>query len=270
MKFKKIYLEITNNCNLSCSFCIKNKRPSQNITIENFNIILSKLKPHTDYLYFHVLGEPLMHPQINELIDIATGQGFSINLTTNGYLLSKIKNNNNLRQINISLHSYHPKYQIKLEDYLFNICTSIEPLLKNNTYINLRLWTQTPYTQDIITYLTNTYQTPIDLTAQNIKIKPHLYLNFDQEFIWPDLNNSYYIEKGTCHATTDHLGILVDGTVIPCCLDSQGIIKLGNILKDSLTEILSHPRFINMKTGFSNNQKREELCKHCNFNDRKK
>ncbi|HIS11510.1 MAG TPA: radical SAM protein, partial [Candidatus Onthocola stercoravium] len=68
---KKVYVEITNNCNLDCSFCIKNTRKSMFMSEDNFEVILNKLKNTTSYLYFHVMGEPLLHPLINEFIDIA-------------------------------------------------------------------------------------------------------------------------------------------------------------------------------------------------------
>ena len=115
-KYKKVYIEITNRCNLSCDFCIKNKRKIKDISIEEFENILEKLKPITNYLYFHILGEPLIHPKINELIDIAS-KSFNINITTNGYFIDKIKDNPNIRQINISLHSFDEKYHISLDKY---------------------------------------------------------------------------------------------------------------------------------------------------------
>ena len=65
--FKKIYIEITNNCNLNCSFCIGNKRDKKFIAVEQFKVLLDKLDGFTKYLYFHVMGEPLLHPYINEL-----------------------------------------------------------------------------------------------------------------------------------------------------------------------------------------------------------
>ena len=112
-RFKKIYVEITNSCNLNCEFCIKNKRHKKFISIEEFEKLLSKIKNYTDYLYFHVLGEPLLHPKINELIDIAS-KDFKINITTNGYLIDRIKDNNNINMLNISLHSYDSKYNVSL------------------------------------------------------------------------------------------------------------------------------------------------------------
>lgn len=133
-RFKKIYLEITNACNLSCSFCIKNQRPIKYLTKEDLEIILPKISPYTDYLYFHLLGEPLIHPQINELINMASEQ-FNVQITTNGYLINNIKNNKFIRQLNISLHSFDPLYNISLEKYMSTIFDSIEVLLSNNTYI---------------------------------------------------------------------------------------------------------------------------------------
>ena len=117
VKFKKIYLEITNICNLSCDFCIKNDRKIKILSFDEFKIIIEKIKNYTNYLYFHILGEPLMHHEINKFIDIASNK-FKVNITTNGYFINKIINNKNVRQINISLHSYDEKYGISLDDYL--------------------------------------------------------------------------------------------------------------------------------------------------------
>ena len=260
-KLKKIYLEITNGCNLNCEFCIKNTRKIEYINIENFKLILNKIKKYTDYLYFHVLGEPLLHPNINELIDIAS-KSFNINITTNGYLINNLKTHN-IRQLNISLHSYNDDYNIKLEEYLDNIFNKIDSL--NNTYISLRLWVKNKYNKKIIKYINNRYSLKIKDDVKNYKINNHIFINNFHEFIWPDLNNTYYSEKGTCYALVDHIGILVDGTIIPCCLDSRAIINLGNIYKDNLDDILKKKRVENMIKNFKNNRKCEELCKHCNF-----
>lgn len=263
-RFKKIYLEITNACNLSCPFCIKNQRPIKYLTKENLKIILPKLSPYTDYLYFHLLGEPLIHPQINELINIASEQ-FNVQITTNGYLINNIKNNKSIRQLNISLHSFDPLYNISLEKYMSNIFNSIEVLLSNNTYISLRLWTNNQYQNDIINMINVKYNTNIDINKKNTTIKPNLYLEFSKEFIWPDLNNDYYNEEGTCYAIKDHIGILSDGTIVPCCLDTKGIINLGNIYNNNLEEILNNPILQEMQQNFCQNKKTQELCKHCSF-----
>ena len=263
MRFKKIYIEVTNACNLNCDFCIKNKRKIKNISIDEFNILLSKIKGYTNYLYFHVLGEPLMHKDINKLIDIAS-KDFKINITTNGYLIDKISNNKNIRQLNISLHSFNPKYNISLTNYLDNIFSSIDKL-SNNTYISLRLWVKNKYNKEIIDYITNKYKIDIPYNIDNYKISNNIFINNFHEFIWPDLSNNTYQEKGTCYGLIDHIGILVDGTVVPCCLDSNGNINLGNIYEDDLNKILNSNRVVNMIDNFKKNKKCEELCRHCKF-----
>ncbi len=264
MRFKRIYVEITNACNLSCDFCIKNSRKVKYISISEFKKLLSKVKPYTNYLYFHVLGEPLLHPKINELIDIAS-RDFNINITTNGYLIDKIKDNKNIRQLNISLHSFNLKYKMSLNDYLNNIFDSIDTLIKNNTYISLRLWVKNKYSSEIIDYINNRYKTCIPYNLENFKINDYLFINNFHEFIWPDLSNSTFDSNGTCYGLIDHIGILVDGTVVPCCLDSMGVINLGNIYNTNLDEILNSKRVIDMIDNFKNNKKCEEMCKHCKF-----
>ena len=267
MKFKKIYLEITNICNLKCPFCIGNTREKKYLTFDEFKIILSKIKNHTNYLYFHILGEPLMHPEINKFIDYANEKGFHTNITTNGYLLNKIKSNKNIRQINISLHSFNDINSVSLYDYLNNIFDSVDELIKNKTYISLRLWVNNKYHEEMINYINNRYNVNINLN-EYYKINNYLFINPFHEFIWPDLNNNYLCEKGSCYALKDHIGILVDGTIIPCCLDSKGIINLGNIYNDELDDVLKQERITRMLEGFKNNNKCEELCKHCSFLER--
>lgn len=263
-RFKKIYIEITNTCNLNCEFCIKNKRYNRFININEFKQVLNKVKKYTDYLYFHVLGEPLMHPKINELIDIASSN-FKINITTNGYLINKIKYNKNIRQLNISLHSFSLEYKVSLNNYLQNIFDCIDELIKNNTYISLRLWVKNKYNNQIIDYINKKFNTDIKYNIENYTINDHLFINNFHEFIWPDLNNNTYLENGTCYGLIDHIGILVDGTIIPCCLDSRGEIDLGNIYKDNLDIILNSDKVNNIINGFKCNKKIEELCKHCKF-----
>lgn len=265
MRFKKIYIETTNLCNLNCDFCIKNRRKKEIMTIQNFKIILSKIKNYTNYIYLHILGEPLLNPKLNEFILLASKEGFNINITTNGYLIDKIKDNKNIRQVNISLHSFDVKYNVELKKYLNNIFDSVEELIKNDTYISLRLWVKNKYSEDIINEVNNYYK--VNITKNN-KIKENLFFNFEKQFIWPDLNNSYYNESGKCYGLTDHIGILVDGTIVPCCLDTLGIINLGNIFKEEIDEILNKKTVIKMIEGFKNNKKEMELCKHCNFLER--
>lgn len=263
--FKKVYIEITNNCNLSCPFCIKNKRKKEYMTFNEFKIILNKLDGYTKYLYLHVLGEPLTHPNINEFINYASSK-YKINITTNGYLIENIKNNKNIRQLNISLQSYNELYNITLEDYMNKIFDVVD-VLKEYTYISYRIWVKNKYTKNIINMINKKYNSNLEINnlKNNTTITNKIFISTNQEFIWPDLNNDYYNEIGKCYALKDHIGILVDGKVVPCCLDSIGNIELGNIYKDDLKKIINSDRFKSMLNGFKNNKKTEELCKHCKY-----
>ena len=262
--YKKIYVEITNACNLSCDFCIKNQRELKFMSEKEFKIILEKLKNHTKYLYFHVLGEPLMHPKINEFINLAS-LSYKVNITTNGYLIEKIKNNKNIRQLNISLHSYNSKYNINLDDYLNHIFEVVDTL--ENTFISYRLWGNSSNVDKILNKLNEKYNTSLSKNSlkKNNKLKDNIYLNKEGEFIWPSINNNYYNENGKCYGLIDHIGVLVDGTIIPCCLDTLGIINLGNIFKDDISSLKDNKLCNEMVRGFKNNKKVHELCKKCKF-----
>ena len=232
------------------------------IGIDDFKTILAKLKSFTKYLYFHVMGEPLLHPHINELIDLASKDYF-INITTNGFLIKKIQYNKNVRQINISLHSYDYKYKKSFDEYKNDIFESVDKLVVNNTIIKYRLWVDSVYKEQVINKLEEKYNKKID--SSSVKLTDNVYFEVEQEFIWPSLDNNYYNEEGSCRALRDHIGVLVDGTIVPCCLDSEGIIKLGNIYKNEINDIINSDLFKEMKKGFQDNKKIHDLCKKCNF-----
>ena len=266
LRFKKIYIEITNACNLSCTFCILNKRKIKYISLDEFKQIINKIKNYTKEIYLHILGEPLMHPDIIEIINYAHNNGLLVNVTTNGYLINKLDNSMNIHRLNISLHSYDIKYKVDLNNYLDNIFNTIDNI-RNKTFVSLRLWVKSKHTNEILRYINKRYNTNIIEIDNNVKTKitSNLIIDTFHEFIWPDLNNNYYNDKGRCMGLINHIGILSDGTIVPCCLDSKGIINLGNIYNDNLDDILNKQIVIDMINGFKNGNKCQELCKHCCF-----
>lgn len=265
-RFKKIYIEITNACNLNCAFCIKNKRHVEYMSYDKFKDIINKIKGYTEEVYLHVLGEPLMHSDIIKFIDYANDNGIKVNITTNGYLINNLDNNSDVHRLNISLHSFDEKYKVDIIKYLDNIFDTIDKI-KDKTFVSLRLWVGNKNTDVMLRYINDRYNTDISNLIDNKKIKicSNLIIDTFHEFIWPDLNNAYYNEKGKCMGLIDHIGILSDGTIIPCCLDSLGIINLGNIYHDNIEDILQKQEVLDMIVGFKNGKKCQELCKHCNF-----
>ena len=260
-KFKKVYVEISNICNLSCPFCLKSTKEKRSLSIDEFDVIINKLKPYTKYLYFHVLGEPLLHKDINLFIN---NLGYFVNITSNGYLINKLQSK--IRQINISLHSFNERYNKSLNEYLDDI---YKYYLNNyeNTYINLRLWSKSKYLNDITNYLNNKFNIKIDLSLNNMKLSDNLFLNIDNEFVWPDDNKSDQIYFGKCYALKDHIAILSDGTIVPCCLDGNGKIMLGNIFNDDLKDVFSSSNYKKLEEELSNGIRSNKLCQKCNFLD---
>lgn len=270
-QYKKIYIEITNICNLSCSFCSIDNRKKESITIEKMEELLIKINDYTDYVYLHVKGEPLLHSELTKILDLCKKYNKKVNITTNGTLVKdKLKelSHPTVRQINLSLHSENQK-----DNYLEEIFETVDNL--KDKIIIYRFWTLEDNKLDeklteIVNKIANYYklspETVEKIKLENhIKIRDNLYIDKKNEFIWPSLKNDYYNEEGTCYALKDQLAILVDGTVVPCCLDSDGIINLGNIYTQELEEIINSNRYQQMKLGFSNNKACEELCKHCSF-----
>ncbi|MEG0826508.1 MAG: radical SAM protein [Bacilli bacterium] len=273
-KFKKIYVEITNICNKNCLFCSKDKLPRKEMTIKEFEHILKEIKPYTKYIYLHIKGEPLLHKQFNEILDLCTKNNMLVNITTNGTYLSQykkiIETNSNIRQINISFQSYNED-----KDNLEEIIDAANFINKNEKIsIVYRFWALNNgiLSKDnlkIIDYiikkdkLNQVIQNQIN-TDKNIKIKDRVYINKHNLFQWP--NEATKInEEGFCYGLKTHLGILSNGTVVPCCLDSSGIINLGNIFKESFTDILKKERTINIINSFKKNLCAEELCKKCQY-----
>lgn len=272
-KFKKIYIEITNICNLSCSFCSKVEKPRKMLSTSEFKTIVEKVKDYTDYIYLHVKGEPLTHPNIIELINIANEYNLKVNLTTNGVLFPKYAEElakcENLSKINFSLHSEN-----NIPNYCEKIFDSVNKLA-NQTVI-YRLWTLKENELDekstiIVDKIINHYNLDKEFiekvkTENNIKINSTTYVDKDNEFTWPEINN--YQSNGYCYALKTQIAILSDGTVVPCCLDSNGQIELGNIFIESLDEIINSERYQNLKKSFQDRKPYEELCKSCTFKER--
>lgn len=274
MHFKKIYIEITNKCNLNCSFCSIDNNIKREMNLEEFELVLKRINDYTDYVYLHVKGEPLIHSRFKEILELCKKYNKQVNITTNGTMLSKkvldIVKSNVVRQINISMQSLTDNM------YLNDILESCKYILDNsNIQLVFRFWAlknnrftdlQKTFIESIISFFSlNTNIIQKIENEKNIKLLNNLYLNKENLFEWPNLENSYYNELGHCYGLKTHIGILVDGTVVPCCLDSKGIINLGNIYNDSLNSILNSKKVINIIKGFNDNKAYEELCKHCSF-----
>ena len=262
IRFKKIYVEITNICNLKCPFCSVDNREKKEMKLEEFENVLIKINDYTDYVYLHVKGEPLLHSKFEQILDLCKKYNKKVNITTNATLLEqKLESiiKSSVRQVNISLQSIVDINIVK------NIIRCADILAENDIKVQYRMWVEIEKENEILKLLETRYNVKINSEKNNIKLDENIYFNKDKEFIWPSLDNDILQEEGTCYGTRTHIGILSDGTVIPCCLDSKGIISLGNIFKCTMEELVDGKRFKNMRKNFQNNKLCEELCKKCGF-----
>ncbi len=282
-----MYIEITSVCNLACSFCPPTERKANILKVDKFNEILDQIKPHTKYIYLHVKGEPLLHPRVDQLLDAAHAKGFKVNITTNGTLLKKNRHKllgkSALRQMNFSLHSFDGhEGSTDREGYLAEILSFAKEAASQGVLISFRLWNLDPVhatseqkrkNQETLEILEKEFNLDYKIEEKvvpgsGVKIADRIYINQDHEFQWPSLLAPEDDGKGFCHALRSQAAILVDGTVVPCCLDGEGVIDLGNINDKPFSEIIEGERANNLYDGFSRREAVEEMCRKCGYRQR--
>ena len=276
--FKKIYIEITNICNLKCKFCPETDRKKEFISLEKFEEAIKKIHNYTNLVCLHVKGEPLLHSKLEDILKILEKYNLKANITTNGTLIREkleiIKKSKAVRQINFSIHSITQNENIN-KQYLQDIFESAEQL--ENIIISYRLWNlqsieENNINANIIKEIENYYniQNLKQKLIQNdfLKLKENMFINQDKEFTWPKINNKVIVEKGRCLALKEQIAILVDGTVVPCCLDNNGDMPLGNIFEETIEDILQKPISKTIKKNFENSIITCDLCKTCGFLER--
>ena len=277
MRFSRCYLEITNRCNLSCSFCPKTARAPKTLTKAEFRALCGKLRPYTDFLYLHVMGEPLLHPDLPELLEIADGFGFRVVLTTNGTLLRARKEAllaaPALYKVNISLHSFEANETGSLEDYLTGCFSFAQAASGQGKIVDLRLWNldgettkgENAKNAEILHRLEAFFPQPWTKNTWGWRLRDCAFVHYAEKFDWPDLSAEEASQTGTCRALKDQLAVLSDGTVVPCCLDHEGDIPLGNLFSQSLADILEDRPAKTLLSGFSARKLEHPLCRRCGY-----
>jgi len=271
-RFNKIYLEISNICNLNCTFCPGTKRKKHTITEAEFASLLPKLRPWSDYLYFHLMGEPLCHPQLERFLALAGDAGFKVIITTNGTLLRKqqemLLSAPGLHKINISLHAFEANdLSVPFEEYLHD-CFKFGKAADGNKLVVFRLWNNGGADQkneEILRVMEQFFHKPWKEERRGTRIGEHIYLEYGDKFEWPDLSAEDGGNTVFCYGLRDQIGVLCDGTVVPCCLDHEGDITLGNLHRQTMEAILSSPRAKAIYDGFSQKTACEELCRKCGY-----
>ena len=270
--YSRVYVEVTTICNRHCTFCPGTKRAPKRLSMEEFQTIVEKLKGVTKYLYLHVMGEPLTHPLLPEFIRYAAQEGFLVSITTNGTLLKKHGEKllqSEVYKINISIHSFERGTNEEYQNYIFSCMEFADKASKAGILTVLRLWNKGYDEKRNISTLSMLQDYFADDEwkegSRGSRIRNKLHLEYGERFEWPDIEKE---EKGAevyCYGLKDHFAILSNGNVVPCCLDREGEITLGNIFSEDLSKILTGNRAEQMRQGFQCRKATEELCRKCGY-----
>lgn len=265
---ERCYLEITNICNLDCVFCPKNARPKRKMTMEEFDLLTDRLRGQVRFLYFHLMGEPMLHEHLSDFIQLAQQKDFVPVLTTNGTLLAK-----GLKalpyKIQISLHSHEGNGRSHPEEYIREVMNFVLHAAESGTIVVLRFWNQGGFdtsNEALLDLLSQYIPRPWTERYDGWRLSERIYVEYDQMFEWPEeTHEECNVEEVFCYALRNQVGVLVDGTVVPCCLDHEGSVRLGNLYEQTLDEILTSPRAQALYDGFTHHHATEELCRRCDY-----
>ena len=276
--YSRVYVEITNTCNKNCSFCHGTRRAPRQMTLGEFARVTANLKGITEYLYFHVLGEPLTHPLLPVFIEHAKRCGYKVAITTNGTLLQKRGEELLLTKpykINISLHSFEGEDARSRRVYIDSCLDFAKRASDEGILVVLRLWNLSDegildgnieaLNGEVINAIREKFGEYESVSVRGARIKDKLHIEFGKRFDWPDRAAEYGGEQVFCHGLGDHFGILADGSVVPCCLDAEGDITLGNIFEEDVRAILKSERATRISDGFAKKTAGEELCRRCGY-----
>ena len=270
----RIYLEITNVCNMNCSFCHKTKREKKLMLKEEFDALLEKIAGKAKYLYFHLMGEPTMHPYLSKYIKAAHEKGFLTAVTTNGSLLKAFGErllSAKPYKVSVSLHAPEANSDFSSPKYLEECVDFAKKAGGSGCFVALRLWNLGTEADNsrVLDFLHKSFpgEWYDQRGGKSQRMSDKIFLEWGEHFEWPDpaLPECNPDDDRFCHGLRDQIGVLVDGTVVPCCLDSDGNLALGNLFESELDEILSSPRAKAIYDGFTRRRAVEPLCRKCGY-----
>ncbi len=270
----KAYLEITNICNLACSFCHGTRRARHTMTEAEFEVLTDRLVGEVKFLYFHLMGEPLLHPLLPNFVTRAWEKGFYPILTTNGSLLGK-RGEELLShlpyKISISLHAPAANEAFADPAYFARCIDFAKRAAARGCITVLRLWNiggEGEQENDaILQKLHEAFpgEWPPSHHESVRLAEDKVFLEWGERFDWPDTDATLGDENVFCRALGDQVGVLCDGTVVPCCLDADGVIALGNLHETPLGDILATSRARAIRESFTCRRAHEELCRRCGY-----
>ena len=290
MMIDRCYIEITNTCNLDCHFCPKHHRKRRQLSEEEFDLLTDRVRGKVCFLYFHLMGEPLLHPLLPQFVTMAREKGFKTVLTSNGTLLHRamVLLDTLPYKIQLSLHSHESNARGELSEYMDQVMRFSTQAAGKGTCMVLRLWNQGGMdreNEEVMRLIEKYVPKPWKERPDGFRLCDNLYLEFDRKFEWPggggkaasddsdgkqeesdgklEASPSKSKQEYFCKALIKQIGVLSDGSLVPCCLDHDGDVILGNLFHQSLEEILASSRAQALVEGFRHHAATEPLCQSC-------
>lgn len=269
-RFKKAYVEISDICGLSCSFCpsIKGKRGAMDLDL--FEKICFELAGKCDRIALHLLGDPLKNPLLLQYLSIASRFNHQIEIVTSGFYLEKwdLKRllSDPIVQFNLSLSAYTDPNNPKKETYLQK-CLDLARLhqeLQTSCFLNLRMH-KSRLDHDLASEICKAFDIPYEFDKNRIRLGKYLFLTLSKDFSWIDPLSKAFNQQKICYGLISQIGFLSDGRVVPCCIDCEGRIELGDIKMQSLNEILSSSLARNIYDGFQKGIAYHLQCQICTY-----
>lgn len=257
---------------------------------EEFDLLTDRVRGKVCFLYFHLMGEPLLHPLLPQFITMAREKGFKTVLTSNGTLLHRAMAlfDTLPHKIQLSLHSHESNARGELSEYMDQVMRFSTQAAGKGTCMVLRLWNQGGMdreNEEVMRLIEKYVPKPWKERPDGFRLCDNLYLEFDRKFEWPggggkaasddsdgkqeesdgklEASPSKSKQEYFCKALIKQIGVLSDGSLVPCCLDHDGDVILGNLFHQSLEEILASPRAQALVEGFRHHAATEPLCQSC-------
>ena len=257
------------------------------MSLDKFESINAQLKPYTNELAYHIVGDPLVLTNLNEYLNISLKYDLKVNIVTTANNINEKHYeallNPTIKLINFSINSYNANSHKKsLDEYLNPILDFVKfaQSKKHEYFINFRIWnldeekSAKEFNKKVFEKINEAFNTNIDIEdvykerPKNIRIDRKIFFNFDEYFNWPSLENKEVSKNGFCYGLDSHFGILTSGVVVPCCLDQNGCVNLGNTNDSQISDILNSQRVKAIQNGFRKNILVEELCQKCEYRTR--
>ena len=266
-KFRRVFVEITNACNLSCGFCAPSKRAPAFMTVAAFENVAAQLKPLAAMVSPHVLGEPLFHPRFAEILKACSRAGLSVNLVTNGTLLDcltpRLVEESCLRQVSFSLHSLEFIAPEKRSEALSRIITFAKTK-PEKLIVAFRLRGESLSGRKTAERVLSAFGRLDALSSEKpVTLGEKIFFHRGGLFGWPGQGTG--AERKTCLGLKHHFAILATGAVVPCCMDYDGALSIGNVSEQPLAEILESPAARKMRARLSSSGKLPDFCSGCGF-----